>query len=168
MDQSALSFYELLVNTDAKIYTGSMSHGKGWKPLTDEGTMKDYCQPLIALIAFLVKTIPSRHSLQLPITEDQHRMIADIDLALKEKKKDISLMHRLIFSLTAPPSDDSPIGRWKDPLICFIAASQLQVDGSFLPVKYATKEFAMWEYGIRGNALYHISKSTNSLLQMEK
>jgi hypothetical protein len=136
--------------------------------LDDDCTLKDYCVPAITLLAFLTKTLPESRSLQLPVTEEQHKMTLELLQALKDNRKDLDLLHRLLFSLTAPPTDETPIGKWVDPLLCFVAASHLQVDGSFRPVEYATKDFAMWEYSIRGNSLFEIAKSDMSLRDMEK
>lgn len=106
--------------------------------------------------------------IQLPITEKQKQMVEEFSEMLKGEKEDLLFMHQYFYSFTAPPQDDTPLGRWKDPVMCFIAIWNLLIDGSYKPVNLVTKEFARWEYDIRSSCLYEISLKKGTVSEIER
>jgi len=95
-------------------------------------------------------------------------MVQKLAGMLAKKRKDISLIHHLFYTFSAPPDDDTPAGRWLDSLKCFIAISNLMVDGSFKHVLLVTKDFSKWEYLLRSSVLYEISSYDGSIRDMER
>ena len=123
---------------------------------------------LIALFTYLVRSLKDKSLRQLPISEEQRGMICLLAQRIDSNQQDSALIHRLFYSFSAPPDDSKPIGRWQDPLLCFIAISNLCVDGSLKPVLLVTKDFAKWVYLIRSSALYEISLANKSIGEMER
>jgi hypothetical protein len=95
-------------------------------------------------------------------------MIGRFAQSLKDDSEDMGLIHQLFYTFSAPPDDSSPIGRWQDPMICFIAITNLLNDGSFKHVFGVTKDFSKWEYSIRSSVLYEISLHDSSISEMER
>lgn len=134
-------------------------HGKAFTLLADNKVLKDYCGPLIGFISYLIKSQKDKDLLQLPMTDDQMDMVQRFSRMLEKNKEDITLLHNLFFSFTAPPDDNLPIGQWMDALLHFIAISTICIDGSFKPVPMVTKDFAKWKYIIRSSTLHEILKA---------
>jgi len=78
-------------------------------------------------------------------------MTEELRKAVDTSAKDISLLHRLFYTFSEPLSRARMEGQWKDPLHCFIAISNLSIDGNLRPVGLVTKQLAEWKYLIRNS-----------------
>jgi hypothetical protein len=146
----------------------SLKKGKAFKVHEDDKVLKEYGLELIRLLTYLDRSCKTNTLLQLPLNEEQKTMVHELSQRLKDKQKDLLLIHRLWYSFTAPPDDSKPIGKWQDLVLCFLAISHARADSSLQPVTRATEDCSVWEYLIRSGALYEISLHDESYGEMER
>jgi hypothetical protein len=111
---------------------------------------------LIGLLTYLGRSHKDNTLPQLPLTMEQKAMVVELSERLNNDTKDLSLIHRLWYTFSAPPDDSQPIGKWQDPLLCFMAISHCRADGTIKPPSKATEDCAIWEYLLRSGGLYEI------------
>ena len=150
------------------VYSHTREHKQAFYLQADDRIMKDYCAPLISFFTYLIKSQKDQDLLQLPLTDFQRETLKVFTNMVNNDNEDISVLHSLFYSFTAPPDDNQPVDRWMDSLICFLAISNVCIDGTFEPVDKVTKEFAKWEYHIRSSALHEISSMNGSIGEMER
>ena len=63
-------------------------------------------------------------------------------------------MHKPFYTFLTPPPDNQPIAKWTNPLLCFLAVTNLQEDGTFETIATLTTELCRWEYNMHGTGLY--------------
>ena len=117
--------------------------------LSDDNTLKEYAAPLVSFLSYLLKSTQSADLIRLPLSEEQLSMTEELRNAVQTSTKDIPLLHRLFYTFSEPLSGARMEGQWKDPLHCFIAISNLSMDGNLRPVGLVTKQLAEWKYLIR-------------------
>ena len=123
---------------------------------------------MIGLLTYLDRSCKDDMLCQLPLSNDQRTMTCELSKRLREKRKDVMLIHQLWYSFLDPPDDSKPIGKWQDPLLCFVAISHAHVDGTLKPASRATEDFSKWEYLMRSGGLYEISLHDESTGEMER
>jgi len=112
-------------------------------------------------LAFTVKTLDnSEDEYKLPLNEEQIELGRILLDALVRHEKDIGTIHRLFYTFMAPPADDKPFSKWNDALLCFLAVTNVQPDGTFAPAAGLTGQLARWEYNMRGTGLYEAVNAT--------
>jgi hypothetical protein len=142
--------------------------GKGFTPHENDKSLTTYGYRLITLLAFLDRTRDDSDALKLPLTDHQKMLVEEFGEAIEDDREDIELLHQLVFTFSDPPTEDTPIGRWVEALLCFIAACNIRIDGSLIPITQVPNEFAEWAYLIRNSVLYETSKHSTSLLEMDR
>jgi hypothetical protein len=120
------------------------------------------------LLAFLDRTRNDSDALKLPLTDQQKMLVNQFGQAIEDDREDMELLHQLVLTFSDPPTEQTPIGRWVEPLLCFIAACNLRIDGSLVPITQVPNEFAEWAYLIRNSVLYETAKHSNNLLEMDR
>jgi hypothetical protein len=120
------------------------------------------------LLAFLDRTRNASDALKLPLTDHQKTLVDRFGKAIEDDREDMELLHQLVLTFSDPPTEETPIGRWVEPLLCFIAACNIRIDGSLIPITQVPNEFAEWAYLIRNSVLYETSKHSNNLLEMDR
>jgi hypothetical protein len=140
----------------------------GWSTHQDDKTLRDYNSELVTLLKTMIITVDKQEGYTLPMTESQKAMVRELAKAIETDKKDIGLIHRLFYSITAPPDDSTPVGKWHDCIMCFIAASNLRPQGNFDPVTEVTRQFSKWVYLIRGACFQEFAKEDMSLQDLHR
>jgi len=143
-------------------------NAKAFKVLEDDKVLKDFCIPLISLLAYLVRSFKDPCLLQIPLSDKQRALTQALAAKLDKNEKDIQLLHNLSYTFSAPPSDHTPIGKWSDPLLCFLAIYNLYADGSMKPILSVTRDLAKIEYILRSGVLYEFSMGNLGIKEMEK
>jgi hypothetical protein len=143
----------------------------GWTTHQDDKTLKDYISELITFLKCLIamENKPADYTgYRLPTTDSQKAMIKRLNDSLTDNKKDIGLIHDLFYSFTAPPDEETPVGKWHETILCYIAASNVHAMGGFKPVTDVTGQLAKWEYLIRGGCFREIVKEDSTLRTMDR
>jgi hypothetical protein len=124
--------------------------------------LKNYGTPLVDLLAFTMRTLDnSEEEYRLPLDERQVELARILRRALDNKEKDINTIHQLFYTFLTPPPHDQPFSKWNDPLLCFLAVTNLREDGTFEPAATLTGELAKWEYNMRNAGLYESVTDTS-------
>jgi hypothetical protein len=144
------------------------NQGKGFIPHENDKSLSNYGYRLITLLAFLDRTRNDPDALKLPLTDHQKRLVDRFAQAIEDDREDMELLHQLFLTFSDPPTEETPIGRWEESLHCFIAASNIRIDGSLVPITQVPNEFAEWAYLIRNSVLYETAKHSNNLLEMDR
>lgn len=142
--------------------------GKAFTPHHNDKSLITYGYRLITLLAFLDRTRNDPEALKIPLTDHQKSLVDEFGQALVDDREDMELLHQLVLTFSDPPTEETPIGRWVEPLLCFIAACNMRIDGTLVPITQVPNEFAEWAYLIRNSVLYETSKHSNNLLEMDR
>ena len=141
----------------------SRDNHKGWMVHRDDTTLKSYGTVLVDLLAFTIRSLDnSEEEYKLPLNEKQVELGHILFQALQRKEKDIQVIHRLFYTFMAPPTDDQPFKKWNDTLQCFLAITNVRVNGTFAPAEKLTADLARWEYNMHGADLYESVNEASS------
>jgi hypothetical protein len=137
--------------------------------LLEDSRLREYGGNIVNFLTYNLRTLDRQDIPQLPLSDEQKSMFRHLAKALDDQQKDMDLLHDLFYSFSAPPTDTTPIGKWKsNPLLCFIAISHMDSSGTFKSVLDVTPDFARWEYNIRSSAIVEIAKHDGSIRDMER
>ncbi|KXN86967.1 hypothetical protein AN958_09420 [Leucoagaricus sp. SymC.cos] len=139
-------------------------HGKAWKPLNDDKTLRSYAMVLVQLIQSLLLSVSNHNSTanstayQYPISPSLSKVLKALEQALLTNSPTLEMaIHNLAFCLFSPQNHMQETGdynKWNDPMEYFIAIHNLTLYGNFKSPKNVTQLFATLEYLIRETTLY--------------
>jgi len=124
----------------------SISKGSAFTVLEDDKSLKDYCVPMTCFLVYMMRSKEDLNLLQIPLNEKQKVLIRNLQTLLDQNQKDLQTVHDLCYTFSAPSNENVAIGRWSNPLLCFIAIYNLRIDGSMKPILLVPKDFSKWEY----------------------
>ena len=123
---------------------------------------------MTCFLVYLMRSQEDHSLLQIPLNEKQRILIRNLQNLLDQNLKDLQTIHDLCYTFSAPPNGNVAIGRWSDPLLCFIAVYNLRIDGSMKPIMLVPKDFSKWEYLIRSGVLYEFAFTGKPMKEMER
>lgn len=138
--------------------------GAAWTAHDDDDTLSQYGCTLVNFLSFLVQTADNEElGYKLPMTEAQKELVKKLKEALENEICDISAIHELFYSYTAPPTNEDAMAKWSDALQCFLAVANLRPDGTFTSPGNFTQQLSHWEYLMRGSGLYEMVENSSRM-----
>ena len=117
--------------------------------LSDDSRLMQYAAPLVSLLSYVLRSTETDDLIQLPLRQEQLFLTEQLRKAVMTSTKNIPLLHQLCYTFSEPLCGTRIEGQWKDPLHCFLAISNLCIDGNLRPISLVTKQLAEWKYLIR-------------------
>jgi len=159
--------YSLPLN-DFHININRINGEKAFQILDDDSRLKEYGTLLVNLLTYADRSLYNDQIIQLPFSEVQKGLVRELCQSIHTSTKNLDVIHRLFYTFSEPPHVLTSFGKWKDPLLCFIAIHNLCITGDYRPVSIASKEFAEWKYLIRSSILSEVGRHTGTVPEIEE